>query len=266
MEGTMKYVTLSDDTYEELVEALEHATSEPPDGNGEEPPEPPPSGGDCGAAGDCQYLNPKCVTSGFWKGWCVDELVNFRGTGTEGQMNHNANCLRRPPRLDKLGIRFGFDVKFDVTWLTNTVARGQHLGGVWAAFGDGKTRDDWVERNLRVDFSRQAPDGFDVVIHGYKDGPVVMDTRQNTRLAGVYVPNQWRRTVVTAHYDPALGRVHGTVEYVGVGTKGFDHTDSDVKGFPVFWNWAGFGNVDTGDPHVRADFGVTFRNVTIESL
>jgi len=266
----MRYVKLEDGTYVALKAALDAATTTPPgEVPPEEPPEEPPTqptGGDCGDADDCQYLNSKCVTSGFWKGWCVDDLGNFRGIGTEGQMNHNANCLRRPPRLDKRTIKFRWDSMFDRSWLTNTVAPGQHLGGLWAASGTGRTREEWVERNVRVDFSRQGPDGFDAVVQGYKDGPLVMDVRLNTRMAGAYVADRWRTTVVTATYVPTEGKVFGTVEYVGVGVRGFTHTDADAKDFPVFFNWAGFGNVDNSAAAPRSDFGLTVRNVTIESL
>lgn len=273
----MKYVTLDDSNYASLKAALDAATTTPP---GEEvppvePPEEPPTtptGGDCGGSGDCQYLNTKCVTSGFWKGWCVDSLDNFKGTSTEGQMTHNANCLRRPPRLDKRTIKFRWDSKFDNTWLTNPIAGGQHLGGLWAASGTGRTRKEWVTRNVRVDFSRQSTDGFDCVVQGYKnttgteDLNLVMDVRLNARVPGAYVANQWRTTIVTATYDPTVGRVFGTVEYVGVGIKGFNHIDADAKDFNVFWNWYGYGNVDTSTAAPRADFGLTVRNINVECL
>jgi len=256
---TAAALALADSQKDACIEA-------PPDTTSEEEP-PPSTGNECGTSADCQYLNTKCITGGFWEGWCVDEPANFT---SDGRMTHNANCLRRPPRLDKRTIQFRFDVKFDQSWITNCVARGQHLGGVWAAFGEGKTKREWVKRNIRVDFSRQCSDGFDAVIQGYKNDSgtealnVVMDTRINARVAGVFQAGQWRTVIVTATYEPSLGKVSGTVEYVGAGVRSFSHTDPDAKDYPVFWNWEGFGNVDNSpiDSAPRASFGAQFRNVS----
>lgn len=238
-----------------------------PDPTPDPDPQPAPGGG-CTSGTQCHYLNTKCIDGGFWDGWCVDQTENFRTTSAgDGQMTHNANCLRRTTRADKRTIRLRWDMKLDGSWVSNCVAPGQHLGGVWAPWAGSGKRADWVKRNVRVDFSRQCTDGFDVVVHGYKndlgteDLKLVMDTRLNTRVGGAYPPNTWRTTVVTATYDPGEGRVYGTVEYVGVGTRSFSHTDSDAKDFPVGWAWYGWGNVDGPN---RADFGVTFRNISVE--
>ena len=230
------------------------------------PPElPPPTGEGCDAASDCQYLNTKCIVGGYWDGWCCDEPANFQSLGSEGRMTTNANCLHRTPRLDKRSIRLQFDIKLDGSWITNCVTSGQHLGGVWAPSGTGRSKAEWVAKNIRIDFSRQCTDGFDCVIQGYNgltstgNINLVMDARlSSTRLAGVFSANTWRTVIVTGTYDPALGKVSGTVEYVGKGTRSFSHTDADAKNFPVWWQWFGWGNVDGPN---RTPFGVTFRNV-----
>lgn len=228
------------------------------------PPElPPPTGEGCDDPTDCQYNNTRCISGGFWDGWCCDSPSNFQSLGAEGRMNHNANAYHRPPRLDKRTIRVQFDSKFDASWITNCAAPGQHLMSLWAAYGSGRTREEENGGLLRVDLSRQCSDGVDIVLQASTNRVMAFDTRINTRVSGAYVAGQWRTTIVTATYDPALGKVYGTIEYVGKGTKSFSREAEGAKRMPVWWNWLNVGNVDDADQAGanRNDFGVTFRNI-----